>query len=236
MLVEGKNADREKCSSEKQSKKAQKITPIVTADTGNLTTDESTSSFPSTDTSPGKCNNSIKSPRKSPNTTKITRPRPTSTRRQMYVCEYPGCVYQSDRNFNFLRHKRTHGKNVKGNDDEHSSKKLCEVTTTSELIYAASKAHTLNDSSFVGLDLGSLNNEYLHLNIDSPLLPSNELNLNMMQCNSINLVDNDQSFSLSNDDYMDRQTFIMKNINTLDHHTLADNHFPSLSLEQASFS
>lgn len=155
----------------------------------------------------------------------------------MYVCEYPGCVYQSDRNFNFLRHKRTHGKSIsKGSDDEHSSKKLCEVATTSELIFATSKAHTLNDSSFVGLDLGSLNNEYLHLNIDSPLLPSNELNLNMVQCNSINLVDNDQSFSLSNEDYMDRQNFIMKDINTLDHHSLSDNRFSSLSLEQTSFS
>lgn len=235
MFVEGKNADREKSFSEKQSKKTQKITPIVT-DSSNLTTDESTSSFPSTDTSPGKCNNSIKSPRKSPNATKITRPRPASTRRQMYVCEYPGCVYQSDRNFNFLRHKRTHKISKSGVDDEHSSKKLCEVATTPELIYAASKAHTLNDSSFVGLDLGSLNNEYLHLNIDSPMLPSNELNLSMMQCNSINLVDNDQSFSLSNDDYMDRQNFIIKDINTLDHHSLSDNRFPNLSLEQASFS
>lgn len=230
----GKNAEKDKSSSERQSKKTPKlVAPIVTADTSNSTTDESTSSFLSTDTSPGKCNHMIKSPRKSPNMTKMTRPRPNSNRRQMYVCEYPGCVYQSDRNFNFLRHKRTHGKQ-KGTDDEHSPKKLCEVaTTTSELIYAASKAHTLNDDSCVGLDLNSLNNDYLHLNVDPSLLPSNELNLNMVQCNSINIVNNDQPFSLSTDDYMDRQNFIIKDINTLDHHSLSDNRFSSLSLEPA---
>lgn len=43
----------------------------------------------------------------------IKRPKVLSNRRQMFICEFPGCNYQSDRNFNFLRHKRTHGR-IKG--------------------------------------------------------------------------------------------------------------------------
>ncbi|CAG2114265.1 unnamed protein product, partial [Medioppia subpectinata] len=38
------------------------------------------------------------------------RPRPPPIRRQIFKCEHIGCSYQSDRNFNFLRHKRTHRK------------------------------------------------------------------------------------------------------------------------------
>jgi hypothetical protein len=39
-----------------------------------------------------------------------SRARPPAIRRQIFKCEHPGCCYQSDRNFNFLRHKRTHRK------------------------------------------------------------------------------------------------------------------------------
>ncbi|KAH7642499.1 hypothetical protein HUG17_5544 [Dermatophagoides farinae] len=50
------------------------------------------------------------------------RNRPSSTRRQMYICEYPGCTYQSDRNFNFLRHKRTHIKQKNDSDSGHQKR------------------------------------------------------------------------------------------------------------------
>lgn len=43
--------------------------------------------------------------------TRPVRPRPPPIRRQIFKCEHIGCSYQSDRNFNFLRHKRTHRKN-----------------------------------------------------------------------------------------------------------------------------
>lgn len=192
----------------------------------NLVPDES-SSVPSSDTSPSK--SSSKSPRKV--NTKQRTNRPPTARRQMYVCEYPGCSYQSDRNFNFLRHKRTHGKQK--NDE---NKKLHNgIVTPSELLYESThlKASSLSDSSFVGLELGSINNEILHLSSQSPLL-SNELNLNLAQCNSINLSDNDPTFSLS-DEFLERPNVIMKDINNLEH-ALSDNHFTSIALEQSFLS
>ncbi|KPM09465.1 hypothetical protein QR98_0080020 [Sarcoptes scabiei] len=64
------------------------------------------------------------------------RNRSTSTRRQMYVCEHPGCSYQSDRNFNFLRHKRTHGKQK--NDDQNNPKRgnIVQINSNNHLLDA----------------------------------------------------------------------------------------------------
>ncbi|CAG2163988.1 unnamed protein product [Oppiella nova] len=49
--------------------------------------------------------------------TRPPRPRPPPIRRQIFKCEHSGCSYQSDRNFNFLRHKRTHRKTTPGADE-----------------------------------------------------------------------------------------------------------------------
>lgn len=46
------------------------------------------------------------------------RVRPPPIRRQLFKCEHPGCQYSSDRNFNFLRHKRTHKKPKSDTNDE----------------------------------------------------------------------------------------------------------------------
>ena len=147
----------------------------------------------------------------------------------MYVCEFPGCSYQSDRNFNFLRHKRTHGK---PKNDEN--KKLQNGTPTpSELIYGNSnvKSPNLNDSSFIGLEFGSINNDLINLSSQMPIIP-NELNLNLAQCNSVNLSENDQPFSLTNEEFLQQQNMIMKDINNFDQ-ALSDNQFSSLTLDQA---
>lgn len=159
-----------------------------------MNADDSTSSFPSSDSSPIKY---CKSPRKSTIGNKPLRTRSSSSRRQMYICEFPGCAYQSDRNFNFLRHKRTHGKPRHDDIKVRFNSPLC--TTTEHLIFASAKTST--HDSFSGLELNSSNN-VLHLNSEATL--TSELNLsNLVQCNSINLADNDQSYSLANDDNLD---------------------------------
>lgn len=67
--------------------------------------------------------------------TRPVRPRPPPIRRQIFKCEHIGCSYQSDRNFNFLRHKRTHCKN-KAEDEARpkSQPATCSVTSTAAVV------------------------------------------------------------------------------------------------------
>lgn len=146
----------------------------------------------------------------------------TTTRRQMYTCEFPGCSYQSDRNFNFLRHKRTHGRQKTEDEKKH-------ISNNTNIL---GPMNALNDASFESaLELNS--NDMITLASESPLI-SSESDLNLTHCSSTNLSENDQPFSLNNDDFMVQEN-IMKDINNLNP-VFSDNHFPSLSLDHSFMS
>ena len=79
--------------------------------------------------------------------TRPPRPRPPPIRRQIFKCEHIGCSYQSDRNFNFLRHKRTHCKNK--TEEEANKQSVVGVTTTAAVQPTTTTTAMLADISGV---------------------------------------------------------------------------------------
>lgn len=118
--------------------------------------------------------------------------RVTSARRQMYICEYPGCTYQSDRNFNFLRHKRTHGKQK--NDDKRNNPATSIINTTCILKTSANDniykpANNIRNNSLNRITGINQNNR-------TSLIPSLDVPVQFNNSLPINLSDDDHSYML----------------------------------------
>lgn len=135
--------------------------------------------------------------------------RVASTRRQMYICEFPGCTYQSDRNFNFLRHKRTHGKQK--NDDKRTTSSTPIINTSCFLKTSATEnifnkppnCIMTTDPTFERIAGINENNQ-------TPLLSHLDVAVPFNNSLPINLSDDDHSYMLS-ENFL--QQNLMKDIN-----------------------
>ncbi|KAJ6222159.1 hypothetical protein RDWZM_000704 [Blomia tropicalis] len=221
-----KGSDREK-SKEKQSKKSQKNNSQQSSELHKSVKDGNKNNV-----SPSK---SIpKSPRKS-QIVKSQRTRIPSTRRQWYICEFPGCSYQSDRNFNFLRHKRTHGKQK--NEDTNCNKRIHNGLASPFQLNNVCNNLIESNQDFIGTEMNSIN-DLEHLSSPSDIMCQsdvssigtndilNDANRITSSAIPINHTEAEQTFSLATDDFLDRNE-----INNLGH-VLCENHFPNLGMEQ----